>query len=105
MPETILTPEEQAALFADPTPKDTIMTPATTGFLGTLIGVVPQLTAQFNKGYQANQLAIAQAEAQEASALAALSVNTNKNTIGRTGMILIGVGVAVVLVVILVKRS
>lgn len=39
-------------------------------FLGDVAAAVPQITAQFNKGFQANQLAIAEANARAAEATA-----------------------------------
>lgn len=40
-------------------------------FLGNVADMIPELTAQFNKGYQTNQLSIAEAHARAAEAMAA----------------------------------
>lgn len=71
------------------------------GLVGSIVSIVPDLTAQFNKGYQNNQLAIAEqnARAAEANATAA-KAEPKSNT-----MIWVGVIVAVLIIAILLIRS
>lgn len=71
-------------------------------FLGSVAQVIPDITEQFNRKYQENQLAIAQAEAREAEAIAAAS-RKNSSSGGNT-MVYILVGVAVVAFAVIFSR-
>ena len=71
-------------------------------FLSDVASAIPQITAQFNKGYQENQLAIAQANAMAAEANA-----TQANAKPKSNTIIWGVAIAAIVLIalILILRS
>lgn len=73
-----------------------------TSFLGDVAAAIPQVTAQFNKGFQANQLAIAEANARAAEASAQTATAQPKSN-----TIIWGVAIAaiVLIVIVLLLRS
>lgn len=65
-------------------------------FLGDVAQAIPQVTAQFNRGFQQNQLAIANANARAAEANAGAFLRPQRSNMG----IWIGAGILVVVLIL-----